>query len=107
MAFDAYEYFRPGRSHEQAEAMERLDNGDRDAWTAVRRAMAIAKEQPEPIDPQVAKRTGSDLLDIRAALLVIAKRIPPEGNKDIHLRLNGLVNEVQDLGTVLSERWVS
>ena len=90
-----------------ADALERLDNGDRLALAMGQRVMAIAEPQPEPIDEETAKKTASDLLDIRAALVVAAARIPLDGNKDLHLRLNGLLNEVDDLGVLLSDWWAS
>lgn len=103
MAFDA----RDLRASDHAEAMERLDNGERLALSMAQRVMAIGESEPEPIDEETAKKTGSDLLDIRAALIVASGRIPLAGNDDLHKPLNAMVNEIDRLGTVLSDRWAS
>jgi len=68
---------------------------------------AIELRTPAPIDPDDARKTGSDLLDVRAALVVAAARIPLDGNEDLHLRFNELVNQVDGLGLLLSDRWAS
>jgi len=102
MAFDD----RSFRSTDaRADAMERLDNGDREALAAMQRAMGdIEPPQAEPIDPEALKRTGSDLLDIRAALITAAGRFPQAGNEDIHGWFNALVNGVEALGAELGGR---
>ena len=59
MAFDSYE-FRSSRSGEQAEAMERLDNGDREALAAMQRAMFNALVNGvEALGAELGERTTS------------------------------------------------
>lgn len=103
MAFDAFES-RPTRSDEQAEAMERLDNGDRLARAALFHAVGAGESRPELSDAEAVKRTGSDLLDIRAGLITAAGRFPQAGNEDLHGWFNALVNGVDALGAGLGER---
>jgi hypothetical protein len=93
--------FRPS---DHAEAMERLDNGERLALSMAQKVMAIADPASEPIDEGTVHQTGSDLLDIRAALVVAAARFPLAGNEDVHQWFNALVNGVDALAAELADR---
>jgi hypothetical protein len=91
---------------ELIEARERADAGLRLALPQFMESLD-AHDPPssqEPVSKEAYKRTGSDLLDIRAALIVIGRRYPLEGYGDIHGTVNDLVNRVDHLGSVLSER---
>lgn len=103
MAFDDRDF----RSSDHAEAMERLDNGERLALSMAQRVMEIADPKPEPIDEETAKQIGSDLLDLRAQLVVTTRRIPLAGNDDLHQWFNALVNGVDAVAAELAERWAS
>lgn len=103
MAFDD----RDLRSSDHAEAMERLDNGERLALWMSQRLMEIADPEPEAIKEEAIHQTGSDLLDIRAALVVAAARFPLAGNEDVRQWFNALLNGVDALAAELSDRWAS
>ena len=102
MAFDDRDF----RSTDaRAEAMECLDNGDRLGWAALQHAMGITAEpSSKPVDAEALKKTGSDLLDIRAALITAAARFPLDGNEDVHGWFNALLNGVDALGAELGGR---
>jgi hypothetical protein len=87
--------------------MERLDNGDRLALAAFRHSLGVGDPEPEISDAEALKRTGSDLLDIRAALITAAGRFPQAGNEDVHGWFNALLNGVDALGAELGERSTS
>jgi hypothetical protein len=88
----------------QAEAMERLDRGERLAQAMAQRVLAIGESRPEAVDSETVQRTGSDLLDIRAALVTAAARFPLAGNEDVHQWFNALVNGVDALAAELAGR---
>jgi hypothetical protein len=98
MGFDDRDF----RNH--AEAMERLDNGERLAMSMAQRVLAIGEPRPETVDSETVQRTGSDLLDIRAALVTAAARFPLAGNEDVHQWFNALVNGVDALAAELAGR---
>jgi hypothetical protein len=89
---------------DHAEAMERLDNGERLALSMAQRVMVIGELCHEAIDSEAVQRTGSDLLDIRAALVTAAARFPLAGNEDVHQWFNALVNGVDALAAELARR---
>jgi hypothetical protein len=100
MGFDDRDF----RTNDHAEAMERLDNGERLALSMAQRVMAIGEPRPERADGETVQRTGSDLLDIRAALITAAARFPLAGNEDIHQWFNALLNGVDALAAELAGR---
>jgi hypothetical protein len=101
MAFDDRSF--RSTSDAQADAMERHDNGDRLALAALRSALGV-EPGCEPVDTEAVAKTGSDLLDIRAALVVAAGRFPLAGNEDIHGWFNALLNGVDALAAELAGR---
>jgi hypothetical protein len=92
--------------NELIEARERADAGLRLAMPQLAERLGVGEDhpEPEPIAAEAFERTGSDLLDIRAALVVAGARFPLKGHVAIHQALNGLVNGVDDLAALLSER---
>lgn len=63
------------------------------------------EEAPATINHEDAAAIGADLLSIRERVLRMGARLPLEGNKDLHLAFNGMVNEVDRIAGVLAERW--
>lgn len=63
------------------------------------------EESPAPIDHEAATEIGRDLLATEERLRSIALRLPLAGHKDLHLALNGMLNEVDRVAKVLAERW--
>lgn len=61
--------------------------------------MASGKETPE----EAAQRTGPDLLDLRAALIVAAARFPLS-DEALHKAFNDAVNRIDGIGAMLAER---
>lgn len=88
------------------EARENMDAGLRLAFPmlAEQRRPQVADPEPEPVAAEAIQRTGTDLLDIRAALMVSAGRFPLEGNEEIHGWINALINGTDSLAALLSER---
>ena len=100
MAFDD----RDLRASEHIDAMERFDNGERLALSMAQKVMAIGESRSETVDEGAVNQTGSDLLDIRAQLIVVAARFPLAGNEDVHQWFNALVNGVDALAAELADR---
>ena len=100
-------------THEDlVEAMERMDAGHRLAFPKLfdRFDGLGADPEPEPaveIDADVVYIIGAELSDGREAILNAGRCLPLAGNQDIHLRLNALVDEVDDLASILAERRAS
>jgi hypothetical protein len=94
-----------------ADAREAADYGDGTAlaeWTCALAAKPPVVPSPGPdISHDDATSTASSLLDASTALMDAAKTLKLEGNRDIHRRINDLVNEVGEIGTELAGRWDS
>jgi hypothetical protein len=92
--------------NELIEARERADAGLRLAMPQLAERLGAGEPdpEPEPIAAEAIERTGSDLLDIRAALMVAAGRFPLKDNDEIHGWINALVNGTDALAALLSER---
>jgi hypothetical protein len=87
------------------EARERADAGIRLAMPQLAEQLGgVPEGEPDRISPEAFERTGSDLLDIRAALVVAGARFPLKGHEAIHQAINGLINGTDDLASLLSER---
>lgn len=93
---------------ELIEAREQADAGIRAAMPQFMESLARvesgAAPEPEPVSAEAIQKSGSDLLDIRAALKVIAHRFPLEGNEEVHGWVNALINGTDALAALLAER---
>lgn len=92
---------------ELIEARERTDAGVRLAMPELAEQLGIGAAQPDP-DPKLtpeeaAHRTGPDLLDIRALLIVAAARFPLS-DEALHMAFNDAVNRIDGIGAMLAER---
>jgi hypothetical protein len=98
-----------GVSDEQLiEAREMADAGLRLAYPQLFERLdgeRRQEEEPAPIDHEDAAAIGVGLLQIEEELRSIALRLPLAGHKDLHLALNGMLNEVDRIAKVLAERW--
>jgi hypothetical protein len=65
----------------------------------------LQKEEGAPIGHEDAAAIGGSLLEIEERLRAIALRLPLAGHTDLHLALNGMLNEVDRLAKTLAERW--
>lgn len=91
---------------ELIEARERMDAGLRRVLPKLfDHSGDVGGVVPPPLDADKAKRISSNLLDAQAAIRVAAFGIPLEGEEALHRKLNALVNQIDDIGAVLSERF--
>jgi hypothetical protein len=92
--------------NELIEARERADAGVRLAMPKLAEQLDLGGGQAEA-DPaaaeEAAQRTGPDLLDVRAALIVAAARFPLS-DEALHKAFNDAVNRVDGIGAMLAER---
>lgn len=92
---------------ELIEARERTDAGVRLAMPALAERVGLGAAQseadPDPDAEKAAHRTGPDLLDIRAALIVAAARFPLS-DEALNKAFNDAVNRVDGIGAMLAER---
>jgi hypothetical protein len=63
------------------------------------------EEMPATIDHETAAAIGADLLELRERILALEVKLPLEGNVDLHLAFNAMLNEIDRLGGVVAERW--
>lgn len=93
---------------ELIEAREQADAGIRAAlpqfMESLERVESGSAPKPEPVSAEAIQKTGTDLLDIRAALQVIGTRFPLDGDEEIHGWVNALINGTDSLAALLSER---
>ncbi len=95
-------------TNELLEARERMDAGLRLACPHLfDRTREAQGSIPPPLDAEVAKRVSSKLLDAQADIRAAAFEIPLEGEIQLHKQLNALVNQIDDIGAVLAERFGS
>jgi hypothetical protein len=101
----------PPSEQELLEARERADAGFRLALPHLAERLGLgAKEAAQTkatIDHQTATRVGTKLLEAHEAVMDAALELPLEGQMDLHLAFNGLVNELDRISQVLAERWGS
>lgn len=93
---------------ELAQAAEMADAGLRLAYPQLHERLEAERhqeEEPAPVEHEDATAIGVDLLEIEERLRAIAMRLPIKGHHDLHLALNGMLNEVSRLGGVLAKRW--
>ncbi len=98
---------------ELIEARERMDAGLRLALPQLAERIGIgskevaAPEEKAPVDHATATKVGTRLLDAHKAVMEAAVELPLDGQVDLHLALNGLVNEIDRIAGELAERWGS
>lgn len=96
-------------SAELVEAAERMDAGCRPIVPMLYDGLGADPVPPRParsieIDPDVSKFVAGEFWDAREAILGAGKALPLQGHIDLHLRFNALVDEIDDLGSILAER---
>ena len=93
---------------ELIEARERMDAGLRLAFPQLTERIGTRPEpdEKEPVDHEVAAAVGAGLWDAKAAVMEAAVALPLT-QQDLHLALNGLVNEIDRITGELAERWGS
>jgi hypothetical protein len=91
------------------EARESADLGLRlvfpQLFESLEREQAAEEETPATIDHETATAIGADLLELRERVLALGLKLPLEGNADLHLAFNAMLNEIDRLGGVIAERW--
>lgn len=92
---------------ELIEARERTDAGIRLACPYLFDREKSASFVPPALDSESAQRVSSKLLDAEVAIKAAGREIPLEGEQALHKQLNGLVNQIGDIGAVLAERFGS
>lgn len=100
---------------ELVEAVERVDRGFRLALPELARQIGLGGPDPDPtrqevkhpVDHAIATEVGMKLLDARRAIVEAGLALPLEGQMDLHLAFNGLVNEVDRITGELADRWGS
>jgi hypothetical protein len=99
---------------ELVEAVERVDRGFRLALPELAQEIGLGGEggekpqrEPRPVDHATATEVGSRLLDARKAVMEAGVALPLDGQADLHLALNGLVNEIDRITGELADRWGS
>lgn len=92
---------------DQADALERVDNGQRLALSMQRELMAIAEAPAETLDPDAVQAVGADLGEARSRVISAAANVPLAAAPELHRRLNELVDEIDYIGLVLAERYGS
>lgn len=89
---------------ELVEARECTDAGLRLAFPQLFERAAPAPEPDIEVDTETASKVGADLAEARQKLIDAGMHLDLEGNVDLHLRLNALVNDIDRFGAVLAER---
>jgi hypothetical protein len=87
-----------------ADARERADAGLRLAFPQLYERPAPSPEPVVEVDSETVGKVGSDLAQARQKVIDAGMHLDLEGNVDLHLRLNALVNEIDRFGAVLAER---
>jgi hypothetical protein len=93
------------------EAAERADAGNRLAFPELFDSAADEPVQAKPaspkeeIDHETAAKVGRELLAAHQAIYNAAKALPLKPQIDLHLGLNGLINEIDRIAGELAKRW--
>lgn len=92
---------------ELVEAAERMDAGLRLAVPMLFDGLGpdpVASPTSAEIDGDIADYVAGELSDAREAVLGAGKGLPLEGNIDLHLRFNSVINEIDRAVSILAER---
>lgn len=91
-----------------AEAMERVDNGERLALAMEQEMMAAVELPayvPPPLDDEAANRMSSKLLDAQGNIISAAHEVPLEGEAGLHRQLRSALKQLDEIAAVLAERF--
>jgi hypothetical protein len=97
------------------DVVERVDNGRRLALVECAAPSEIARhlaarpeKEPEPLEAETVQRVGLGLDVARDSLMAVMKRLDLDreqlGAADLHLRVGRIVNEIDDLTSLVAER---
>lgn len=90
------------------EAREQADGGVRLAMPQLAEMIGLGathpSQPPAELDAETAEAAGRALGRAREEVVAAALPVPFEGHDDLHLRFNGLVNEMDRIGAILAER---
>jgi len=86
------------------DARERTDAGMRLALPHLFERPAPAPEPVVEVDAETAQAIGVDLGEAAQKVIHAGMHLGLEEHPDLHLRLNAIVNEINDFGAVLAER---
>lgn len=95
---------------EMADALERLDAGQRLALPMYRELLARAaapSSEDSGFDQEIAEGISERLKAARTEFISAMKLADLSGDRGVHVCLGEFVNEIDDFGAVLAERWAS